>query len=117
MTTATIRCSGETSSGIEQSRSGCSAQYAEYSSSDVPLRMKDGAVRVERSPLKDAMLLRNDSHVDFCAADEASDFGVSVMVQGVVEQLRLSEGLVHSHSCACLAPESDAKDTVASLAG
>jgi hypothetical protein len=35
--------------------SGCSAQYAEYSTSDVPERMKGGAVREERSPLKEAM--------------------------------------------------------------
>lgn len=34
---------------------GCSAQYAEYSTSDVEERMKGGAVREDRSPLKDAM--------------------------------------------------------------
>lgn len=39
---------------------GCSAQYAEYSTREVLERMKGGAVREERSPLKDAMDLRNE---------------------------------------------------------
>lgn len=34
---------------------GCSVQYAEYSVRDVDERMNGGAVREDRSPLKDAM--------------------------------------------------------------
>jgi hypothetical protein len=38
---------------------GCSVQYAEYSVRDVVERMKGGAVSVDKSPLKEAMALRN----------------------------------------------------------
>lgn len=40
---------------------GCSAQYVENSVSDVVDRMKGGAVREERSPLKDAIDWRHIS--------------------------------------------------------
>jgi hypothetical protein len=38
---------------------GCSHQYAEYSVREVVERMNGGAVREERSPLKDAMDFRD----------------------------------------------------------
>jgi hypothetical protein len=39
-------------------KEGSETQYAEYSVRDVELKMKGGAVRVERSPEKDAMFLK-----------------------------------------------------------
>jgi len=40
---------------------GCSAQYAEYSTREVEDRMKGGAVREKRSPLKEAIDYKSSS--------------------------------------------------------
>lgn len=41
---------------------GCSPQYFENSTNSVGDKMKGGAVKVSKSPLNSAMLLRNDDH-------------------------------------------------------
>lgn len=58
--TATARCSGSDMEAGLMSSAGSETQYAEYSVSEVGLRMKGGAVRVERSPEKEEMVLGHD---------------------------------------------------------
>ena len=43
-------------------KSGCSAQYCEYSLKEVGDKMKGGAVKEDKSPLNSAIDLRNDVH-------------------------------------------------------
>lgn len=43
-------------------KSGCSAQYCEYSTSEVGDKMNGGAVNEDKSPLNDAIDLRKDVH-------------------------------------------------------
>lgn len=52
-------------------KSGCSAQYWEYSTSDVGDNIKGGAVNEDKSPLKDAIDLRKDVHEWELEEDEA----------------------------------------------
>lgn len=58
LTTATMRDSASRASAISHKSSGCSPQYEEYSRIEVPERMKEGAVKVDRSPVKVAMDFR-----------------------------------------------------------
>ena len=47
---------------------GCSVQYAENSVREVVPRMKGGAVKDERSPLKDAIDYKVDTYQRICKA-------------------------------------------------
>jgi hypothetical protein len=53
--TSSARFAGSGSAAGATKRDGCSAQYDEYSVSDVDDRMNGGAVRDDRSPEKDAI--------------------------------------------------------------
>ena len=53
--TAKARLAGSCSEAGATKRLGCSAQYEEYSTRDVLLRMNGGAVSDERSPENDAI--------------------------------------------------------------
>jgi hypothetical protein len=53
--TSRARFSGSASFAGATNSPGCSAQYAEYSVREVEERIKGGAVRDDRSPLKEAM--------------------------------------------------------------
>ena len=68
-----MRSSSVLVSAMPEKSSGCSPQYEEYSSNDVPERIKEGAVNVDRSPENVAMDLRKLVHVLLLA---------SVMVEG-----------------------------------
>ena len=52
------------------SKSGCSLQYCEYSDNEVGDKMNGGAVNEDKSPLNEAIDLRNDVHeLDWVAFD------------------------------------------------
>lgn len=53
--TSRARFSGSGSVAGAMNSVGCSAQYAEYSTREVEERMKGGAVKDDRSPLKEAI--------------------------------------------------------------
>lgn len=56
------------------SKFGCSLQYCEYSDNDVGDKINGGAVNDDKSPLNDAIDLRNDVHeLDWLAFDIVSD--------------------------------------------
>lgn len=52
--------------------SGCSPQYEEYSRMDVPDKIKEGAVSVERSPVNVAMDFKKLVHVAILGALDES---------------------------------------------
>lgn len=54
-------------------KSGCSAQYWEYSTSEVGDNINGGAVSEDKSPLNDAIDLRKDVHEWELEADEEAE--------------------------------------------
>jgi len=53
--TSSARLAGSGSAAGATKTDGCAVQYAENSTREVPLRMKGGAVRDDRSPEKEVM--------------------------------------------------------------
>lgn len=72
LTTANIRnnsggvpsLSGSVMKEGSKNKSGCSAQYSEYSVNETGERMNGGAVKDERSPLNDEIDFKNEVHDD-----------------------------------------------------
>lgn len=72
---------------IDSKRSGCSAQYWEYSVNETGDKINGGAVNEDKSPLKLAILFRKEVHEEELAVEEDFDDSPMVVVFPILKAL------------------------------